>query len=64
MEDVFCVRKWTNTNRLLGRGWQGIKTGQTNSAGGCLASLRNGVFIIVLNCSSKESRFEDTIMLH
>jgi D-alanyl-D-alanine carboxypeptidase len=48
----------------LGRGWEGIKTGHTAPAGGCLASIRNGVFTIVLNCANKDARFEDTIMLY
>lgn len=38
-------------------GWEGIKTGQTQTAGGCLASLRNGVFIVLLNSANAESRF-------
>lgn len=30
---------WKNTNRLLYKGWEGIKTGITQAAGSCLASL-------------------------
>lgn len=45
---------------LLRRGWEGVKTGQTVTAGGCLASVRNGVFIVVLNCADGERRFGDT----
>ena len=63
MERVHCVRRWENTNKLLGLGWEGIKTGQTLPAGGCLVSLREGVYIIVLNSAGKEARFEDTLML-
>lgn len=63
MEKVHCVKKWYNTNKLLGMGWEGIKTGQTQPAGGCLASVREGVFIIVLNSAGREARFEDTLML-
>ena len=55
---------WTNTNILLGRGWEGIKTGQTLTAGCCLASLRNGIFIVVLNCVDIEKRFVDTEKLY
>ena len=47
---VPLVKKWSNTNKLLGSGWEGIKTGYTVAAGNCLASLREGVFIVVLNC--------------
>ena len=57
------MRKWENTNRLLDEGWEGIKTGQTLPAGSCLASYREGVYIIVLNSSTKDSRFDDTMML-
>lgn len=31
---------WKNTNRLLHKGWEGVKTGITQAAGSCLASLR------------------------
>ena len=57
MTTVHCTRRWTNTNKLLGLGWEGIKTGQTAPAGGCLASVREGVFIVVLNCASRDARF-------
>jgi D-alanyl-D-alanine carboxypeptidase len=41
---------WINTNILLKKGWEGVKTGQTGAAGSCLSSLRDGIFIVVLNC--------------
>lgn len=63
MKKIHCHQKWENTNKLLGLGWEGIKTGQTYPAGACLSSVRDGIFIITLNCSNRESRFEDTIML-
>lgn len=48
---LICETKiWSNTNRLLRKGWEGVKTGNTSSAGACLASLKNGIYIIVLNC--------------
>lgn len=40
-----------------------MKTGQTPSAGACLASCRDGVIIVVLNSSSLDARFEDTIKI-
>jgi len=43
------LKTWWNTNKLLGKGWEGIKTGQTSSAGSCLSSLREGIYIVVLN---------------
>ncbi len=51
---------WKNTNKLLERGWEGIKTGYTVSAGNCLASFKEGVFIVVLNSTDSEKRFTDT----
>ncbi len=51
------VKRWFNTNVLLGKGWEGIKTGQTLTAGSCLSSLKNGLFIVVLNCSDPARRF-------
>ena len=30
--------KWKNTNKLLDQGFEGIKTGHTETAGPCLAS--------------------------
>jgi D-alanyl-D-alanine carboxypeptidase len=62
------VRKmvWQNTNKLLGEeGFIGGKTGQTQFAGNCLASVyenkNNQRFIvIILGCSTKELRFKET----
>ena len=31
---------WWNTNKLLQKDWEGVKTGQTPSAGSCLSSLK------------------------
>lgn len=55
-----CRRRWWNTNTLLAKGWEGIKTGQTGTAGSCLASLRKGVYIVVLNCKDNQARFTET----
>lgn len=60
------VRKvlWQSTNKLLGsKGYLGGKTGQTNNAGNCLASLfkdedNKQYIIIVLGCLTRELRFE------
>ena len=32
--------EWENTNKMLGEGWSGIKTGITPNAGPCLAASR------------------------
>ena len=58
---------WTNTNKLLEHTYvNGIKTGITSKAGGCLATsfLLDGQkegFIVVLGSVSAEARFKDTL---
>lgn len=65
---------WENTNKLLDRGFRGVKTGITTSAGACLSSWYvkpssknqdevESLIIIVLGCSDSEKRFEDTVRL-
>lgn len=53
-------KRWWNTNILLKKGWQGVKTGHTSAAGCCLASLKNGIYIVVLNCKNNDARFVET----
>ena len=48
-----AVKRWENTNKLLERGWEGVKTGLTPSAGSCLSSVKDGLYIVVLNCSTQ-----------
>jgi D-alanyl-D-alanine carboxypeptidase (penicillin-binding protein 5/6) len=48
-EERGVVLEWRNTNKLLEQGWEGIKTGQTQRAGACLVSVRDSIFIVVLN---------------
>ena len=61
--------EWENTNILLHEGYSGIKTGITNTAGGCLSSLTSiqvgkyewkTLLVIVLGCDCVEARFSDT----
>jgi hypothetical protein len=60
--------EWENTHRLIQekpKEYIGIKTGNTTSAGPCLASCvkaKNGRYfiIIVLNCEKMSMRFKDT----
>ena len=58
--------RWKNTNNLLGE-FNGIKTGHTNTAGGCL--LLSGEFngallrVVVLDSSNKRTRFRDAYNL-
>ena len=62
------TRVWNNTNKLLGNyGYDGIKTGITPTAGGCLASRfwrGDRQFIIVtLGSNCESTRFTDTTSL-
>jgi D-alanyl-D-alanine carboxypeptidase len=64
---------WENTNKLLGDPkFSGVKTGITNTAGSCLASLYHHVnekkeqdtyIVVVLGCTDFEARFEETKLL-
>jgi len=53
--------KWKNTNRLLWKGYNGLKTGITLSAGPCLATSidKDGIYliIIVLSCKTVDERW-------
>jgi D-alanyl-D-alanine carboxypeptidase len=59
---------WVNTNVLLKEGYEGVKTGYTGDAGGCLVSVKeirfknqsNKYLIIVLASKDQASRFTDT----
>ncbi len=56
---------WKNGNELLKiAGYSGVKTGTTDAAGACLISvgthLGDELIIVVLGCSSNESRYVDT----
>lgn len=63
LDSISETKLWNNTNKLLKKGWEGVKTGNTNSAGSCLASLKDGVLIVILNCCSLEARFTETEIL-
>jgi serine-type D-Ala-D-Ala carboxypeptidase (penicillin-binding protein 5/6) len=56
---------WKNGNELLKiAGYSGVKTGTTDAAGACLISvgrhLEDELIVVVLGCSSNESRYVDT----
>jgi D-alanyl-D-alanine carboxypeptidase (penicillin-binding protein 5/6) len=55
---------WTNTNKLLEVGYDGIKTGMTPTAGHCLmaSGSQSGQrwIVVVLGAASDESRYADT----
>lgn len=62
------VFMWTNTNKLLGKGFNGIKTGITPSAGPCLAASfeyeeNENVIIVLLNSKSPEIRWHECTRL-
>lgn len=53
---------WENTNKLLLKGFEGIKTGITENAGPCLsAAFRGYMYIIItlLNSRTMEARWEE-----
>lgn len=60
------VRKvvWINTNRLLKRGFNGVKTGSTPAAGACLSCSIKNLVIVVLGCKYKHERWKDAILLY
>lgn len=60
-----CELVWVNTNKLLEkRGYKGVKTGVTKSAGGCLStnfsSKGLNLVTIVLGCRDTKARFTDS----
>jgi serine-type D-Ala-D-Ala carboxypeptidase (penicillin-binding protein 5/6) len=58
---------WENTNRMLGEGWSGIKTGITPNAGPCLAAScfkaiggrEYEYLIILLSSENMEARWSE-----
>ena len=53
---------WKNTNKLLGKGFDGVKTGITLSAGPCLCVSVNKqcqLVIVILNSKTMEDRWID-----
>ena len=56
---------WKNTNRLLAQpGFDGVKTGTTNSAGSCLVSRgsngKSQVIVVVLGSKTNDDRYSDS----
>ena len=64
------ILEWENTNKLLSKGWSGLKTGITDAAGPCLVSsktifdkwkkVNRNYLIVLLSCKSIENRWEDS----
>ena len=59
--------EWCQTNRLLWKGFNGIKTGTTNTAGICLsasyAADNMWLIIVVLGCKGLYYRWQDVVRL-
>ncbi|OMJ78100.1 hypothetical protein SteCoe_22165 [Stentor coeruleus] len=58
---------WKNTNILLGKGFDGAKTGTTDKAGACLcASIDDSItpfLVTVLKSKTNDDRWDDTVKL-
>jgi len=61
------LQLWTNSNKLLEQGFEGIKTGVTTTAGPCLSSaftVRGMQYtLVLLNCKSMDSRWSEAVNL-
>ena len=61
------IATWTTTNKLLGQGFDGVKTGTTDKAGPCVcARVKDPIcplLITVLNSATSEDRWKDVIHL-
>eukprot|EP00826_Nyctotherus_ovalis_P038465 TRINITY_DN3603_c0_g2_i1.p1 TRINITY_DN3603_c0_g2~~TRINITY_DN3603_c0_g2_i1.p1 ORF type:complete len:267 (+),score=47.17 TRINITY_DN3603_c0_g2_i1:70-870(+) len=57
--------EWCQTNRLLWRGFSGVKTGTTQTAGKCLCATHTqaSLIIVVLDCKSEYHRWQDAVAL-
>lgn len=58
--------RWTNTNRMLGEGWQGVKTGVTSTAGPCLCALSchsPGLIVTILCSRTMDRRWSEVAAL-
>jgi D-alanyl-D-alanine carboxypeptidase len=50
---------WKNTNKLLWKEWQGVKTGTTETAGHCFIGKYQDYLISVFDCATMNKRFTD-----
>jgi D-alanyl-D-alanine carboxypeptidase (penicillin-binding protein 5/6) len=59
--------EWTNTNLLLDKGFNGVKTGTTPAAGFCLCfsfrKKKTGIVGVLLGCKSSEIRWVEAVRL-
>lgn len=54
---------WRNTNKLLWKDWEGVKTGTTETAGHCFIGKYNKYLISVFDCATMNKRFTDAAKL-
>ncbi len=70
-QDMFDKQKrfsWENTNKLLAKGFCGVKTGITPAAGPCLACCFQGspgvnLVLVVLACKTMEHRWDEIVQM-
>ena len=53
------LKTWDNTNKLLEKGWTGIKTGVTTTAGPCLCSSYDNIVVTLLNSNTMDCRWTE-----
>jgi D-alanyl-D-alanine carboxypeptidase len=56
--------KWKNTNKLLDDGWEGVKTGTTDTAGHCLMAKKDRYLIAVFDSKTLTKRFTECSQLY
>jgi D-alanyl-D-alanine carboxypeptidase len=54
---------WKNTNKLLWKDWEGVKTGTTETAGHCFIGKYKNYIISVFDCASLAKRFSEALIL-
>jgi len=58
---------WYNTNKLLNKGFNGVKTGNTITAGACLAAsykdVQYDLVIVALGCKSESHKWHEVMKL-
>jgi D-alanyl-D-alanine carboxypeptidase len=58
---------WENTNKMLYKGYVGVKTGITNKAGPCVVEHyrddKRNLILVLLNCKSVDERWVDAAKL-
>ena len=61
------IFNWKNSNKLLKKGFNGVKTGNTPAAGPCLCTSyqrdKLHVIVVVLDSKNMEHRWDDSVKL-